>query len=805
MKLKLTSVAAGAVALAFAATTVVAVSGVASAYTGTPPWVGVADDLAHVKGGVIFYDAAGAVITGGTDITSIATYVGVDSAGRANATKAALSLAAPSSANSLVSTWTLQSVQNSTTFSPTPAGTPGTVSANGNPFLKLNATGADILTASTAVTLDSSTAAYKNVVELRVQDSGVGVALDPLQKYWRADIEFNPALSGPAYDGLAPQEWRVIYPAASSKTATTTTTPVPSVASPAGHATAITLSATAAAGVAHPAGTLQFKDGVTNVGSAIAVDGAGLATTPSFTPADGAHSFTAVFTPTDTATYNGSTSSALAYTVNAVVKTATTVTIPSPSASSPVAHATAITLSAAAAAGVAHPAGTLQFKDGVTNVGSAIAVDGAGLATTPSFTPADGAHSFTAVFTPTDTTTYNGSTSSALAFTVDAIVKTSTTVTTPAPSVASPIVGGTSITLSATAAAGAAHPAGTLQFKDGATNLGSAIAVDAAGLATTPSFTPAAASHSYTAVFVPTDTTTYNGATSSALAFTVTAAPADSTTTTIATVSPASTADTSTPVVITAHVADTTTPASIPTGSVAIRSDGNTVATVTVDGSGNAVVTIGASTLSIGAHSFTATYVPTGSFTASSTSGPTAYTITLALPANAFRPAVGTARVGVVSTCNPGVWTYAGVYTYQWYLDGSAIPFSSAAGSGLLPASYVGHKVSCKVTASNPGGSSTATSVQVTVGAGAASKATVRAKILGTAKVGRTLVAYKGIWKPAPTRYLYVWKSGGAIVSRAAAYKVTARDKGKAIVLYVYAVHTGYLTGVSASLAVRAS
>ena len=61
MKLKLTSVAAGAVALAFAATTVVAVSGVASAYTGTPPWVGVADDLAHVKGGVIFYDAAGAV------------------------------------------------------------------------------------------------------------------------------------------------------------------------------------------------------------------------------------------------------------------------------------------------------------------------------------------------------------------------------------------------------------------------------------------------------------------------------------------------------------------------------------------------------------------------------------------------------------------------------------------------------------------------------------------------------------------------------------------------------------------------
>jgi hypothetical protein len=76
-------------------------------------------------------------------------------------------------------------------------------------------------------------------------------------------------------------------------------------------------------------------------------------------------------------------------------------------------------------------------------------------------------------------------------------------------------------------------------------------------------------------------------------------------------------------------------------------------------------------------------------------------------------------------------------------------------------------------------------------------------KILGTHLVGRTLTAYRGVWAPTPTTYQYIWKRGSVIVSRVAAYRTTAKDKGKSLVLYVYAVRTGYLTGIAASLPVR--
>jgi len=123
--------------------------------------------------------------------------------------------------------------------------------------------------------------------------------------------------------------------------------------------------------------------------------------------------------------------------------------------------------------------------------------------------------------------------------------------------------------------------------------------------------------------------------------------------------------------------------------------------------------------------------------------------------------------------------------------------------SGVLPASYVNHVVSCVVTAKNPGGQASASSAKAKVAAGAASRNTVRPKIVGSLAVGRVLVASRGTWVPAATTYLYVWKRGAVIVSKSAKYKTTARDKGKTLVVYVYAVRAGYVTGAAVSVAVR--
>ena len=157
-------------------------------------------------------------------------------------------------------------------------------------------------------------------------------------------------------------------------------------------------------------------------------------------------------------------------------------------------------------------------------------------------------------------------------------------------------------------------------------------------------------------------------------------------------------------------------------------------------------------------------------------------------------------------TCNAGSWTYAGGFTYAWFLDAAVTPFATTASSGILPAAYYNHNVKCVATAFNPSGSTTSTSAQVTVAAGAASIGPPRAR-RSSARCwsGKILTAYKGVWTPAPTTYTYVWKRGTLIVSRAATYKTTSLDKGKYLTLTVSAVRTGYLTGVASACPSRSA
>jgi hypothetical protein len=137
-------------------------------------------------------------------------------------------------------------------------------------------------------------------------------------------------------------------------------------------------------------GSVQFKDGGSNLGSAQSVNASGIASFTTTSLAVGTHPITAVFTPTDTAAYNPSTSNGVSHVVNTVA-TALNLSSNTPSAQFAPANFTATVTPAAA--------GTVTFTvDG--NPTAPVMVDGSGVATYSTANLSVGAHTVSAHFTP---------------------------------------------------------------------------------------------------------------------------------------------------------------------------------------------------------------------------------------------------------------------------------------------------------------------------------------------------------------------------------------------------------------------
>jgi hypothetical protein len=137
-------------------------------------------------------------------------------------------------------------------------------------------------------------------------------------------------------------------------------------------------------------GSVQFKDNGTNLGSAQAVDAAGVASLSISSLAVGTHPITAVFTPTDTAAFNASTSNGVSHQVNSIA-TGLNLTSNSPSAQYAPANFTATVTPAVA--------GSVTFTvDGTPT--SPITVDGSGAASYSTASLGVGPHTVTAHFTP---------------------------------------------------------------------------------------------------------------------------------------------------------------------------------------------------------------------------------------------------------------------------------------------------------------------------------------------------------------------------------------------------------------------
>lgn len=205
----------------------------------------------------------------------------------------------------------------------------------------------------------------------------------------------------------------------------TTTALEVSPTSPVTQGTRVTL--TARITPSNAVGNVQFKDGTTDIGPQVQVGSDGTASGSTSMLVLGTRSLTAVFTPADPATFSASTSPVVTYVIavpsgspigtgtagTAAMATSTTL-VTSPT--STVAQGTPVILTATITPSTA--VGTVQFKDGGTDIGGPVTVSNNGTAAGSTTMLVTGVRQLTAVFTPANPAMFSSSTSQPVTLTV---------------------------------------------------------------------------------------------------------------------------------------------------------------------------------------------------------------------------------------------------------------------------------------------------------------------------------------------------------------------------------------------------
>lgn len=162
----------------------------------------------------------------------------------------------------------------------------------------------------------------------------------------------------------------------------------------------------------------------------------------------------------------------------------------------------------------------------------------------------------------------------------------------------------------------------------------------------------------------------------------------------------------------------------------------------------------------------------------------------------------GTAQVGKTLTAKAGTWSPAPTsLSYQWYRSGKVIAGATGRTYMLAPATK-GGTITVRVTAARTGYvTTTSKPAQATKTVKAGTITAVKPKISGTVRVGRTLTAVPGKWKPATTTFSYQWYRNGSKIKGATkvTYTLKSADKSKKISVKVTGQATGYTTKAKTS------
>jgi hypothetical protein len=197
-----------------------------------------------------------------------------------------------------------------------------------------------------------------------------------------------------------------------------------------------------------------------------------------------------------------------------------------------------------------------------------------------------------------------------------------------------------------------------------------------------------------------------------------------------------------------------------------------------------------------------------GMFNAIETGSGAHFAMFVEAPASVTLPSIsGTPAAGHSLTCANGTWSGATpqTYSYQWLRDNVAISGQTST-TYSVQAGDAGHVIKCRVTASNLGGSASATSAGKTILTPPHN--TTLPSVSGTPVTGHTLTCNKGTWSGSiPRTYSYHWlrDNVGIIGATSATYLTKASDAGHAVKCRVTASNgAGSATATSAAVTIKA-
>ncbi|KQY58519.1 hypothetical protein ASD11_02320 [Aeromicrobium sp. Root495] len=156
----------------------------------------------------------------------------------------------------------------------------------------------------------------------------------------------------------------------------------------------------------------------------------------------------------------------------------------------------------------------------------------------------------------------------------------------------------------------------------------------------------------------------------------------------------------------------------------------------------------------------------------------------------------GTAKVGQTLTGGTAAsWSPLGSsLTFIWRTSAGVTLMSGTSRTLVVPASALGKTISLTIQGEKSGYVTAirTSAATATVKAGTITASAVR--VSGTAKVGRTLTAYAGTWRPTPVKLSYRWYANnkpitGAVRSK---FKIPSWAKGRRLKVKVTGTKTGF-------------
>jgi MYXO-CTERM domain-containing protein len=372
-----------------------------------------------------------------------------------------------------------------------------------------------------------------------------------------------------------------------------------------------------------PTGNVVFKEGATVLGTA-AVNGAGVASFSTSALTGGVHTIVAAYAGD---TKHTAATGSVVQTVNVGASATTVASITNPSV-----FGQSVTFKATVTGTGATATGTVTFSEGGTTLGTGTLAAGAATFSTSALSA--GSHAIVATYG--GDSNFGTSASTALSQVVDEAATTTALVSGSNPSIV-----GASVTFSATVTAsapGAGTPDGTVNFREGATVLGSGT-LSAAGVATFSTTALTVGTHTITADYVTG--ASFAASTSNDVAQVVNK---DGVTATIASSLNPSTFGAS--VTFTATVTSTGN-GGIPSGTVTFKDGATVLGTGALDAAG--VATYATSALVGGSHMITATYGGDGNH-AGGSSAALAQTVDGATSATALASSVNPSVFGQSTT-----------------------------------------------------------------------------------------------------------------------------------------------------------